>query len=123
MNTRTVLVVDDEDDICQLVTEALQDDGHRVLCATGGAVLRVAEEEQPDVILLDIGMPVLDGVKLGQLLRAHPRLARTRIVIMSGMEREKAPAPLRYDAWLRKPFDLDDLAHVVTMAGARTPAA
>lgn len=123
MDRHTVLVIDDEEDICGLVTEALHDEGYRVICATGSAVLRVAEEQQPAVILLDVGMPVLDGVKLSQLLRAHPRLARTPIVIMSGMEREKAPAPLRYDAWLRKPFDLDDLARVVAAANVRTPAA
>jgi two-component system, OmpR family, KDP operon response regulator KdpE len=113
----TVLVIDDDEAICGFVTGALEDEGYRVVCATGSAALRLAEEAHPDVILLDVGMPRLDGVKLSQLLRAHPRMARTPIVIMSGLEQERAPIALHYDAWLRKPFELTALSAIVaTMA-------
>lgn len=113
MNPLTVLVVDDDSDICAFVTAALEGEGYRVICATGIAVLRVAEEVHPNIILLEVRMPQLDGVQISRLLRAHPRVAKIPIVIMSGMGQKNAPFSLSYDAWLSKPFDLIALLSIV----------
>jgi two-component system, OmpR family, response regulator len=118
MGKKTVLVVDDDEDICTLLTEALEGEGHTVHCALGSAVLPLAQDTQPAVILLDVMMPTLDGATLSRLLRAHPRTGQIPIVAMSAMPRRNAPAGLRYDAWLGKPFDLRTL---FAMIDAMTP--
>ena len=114
----TILVAEDSADARRPLVRLLKGEGYDVLTA-GNALetLSIAQREHPDLILLDVGMPRLDGVKLSQLLRAHPRMARTPIVIMSGLEQERAPIALHYDAWLRKPFELTALSAIVaTMA-------
>jgi len=108
-----VLVVDDDADIVDAVTLALEGEGYRAIAATGGAVLRRAEEAQPDVVLMDVMMPVLDGAKLTRLLRANPRTAHIPIVAMSALPHKDAPREMRYDAWLSKPFDLLNLLLVL----------
>src|SRR3954469_24013771 len=86
MPQQTVLVVDDDADIRNAITAALEDEGYAVRCALGGTVLRVAQEAPPpDVILLDVMMPHIDGAKLSQLLRANPRTAQIPIVAMTAM--------------------------------------
>jgi CheY-like chemotaxis protein len=113
MANRTVLVVDDDEEICAAITDALADEGYRAIGGLGAATLRVAAEEQPDVILLDVLMPILDGADLSRLLRAHPRTADIPIGAMSAMPRKNAPPGLCYDAWLGKPFDLLNLFIVI----------
>lgn len=109
----TVLVVDDDEDICEALMAALQGEGYHAIGGHGAAVLHVAEEQHPDVILLDVMMPVLDGADLSRLLRAHPRTSDIPIVAISAMPRRDVPADMRYDAWLGKPFDLLNLFVVI----------
>lgn len=110
MPQQTVLVVDDDVDIRNAVTAALEDEGYAVRCGIGSSVLRLAQETpQPDVILLDVMMPHIDGAKLSQLLRANPRTAQIPIVAMTALPKRSVPTGLRYDAWLGKPFDLTNL--------------
>ncbi len=116
----TVLVVDDDPDIRDAVSDALRDEGYQVLTALGSAVLKVSQEAQPDVILLDVMMPLVDGATLSHLLRAHPRTARIPIVAMTALPQRSAPEGLRYDAWLGKPFDLVNLFVVVDALTERT---
>lgn len=104
-----VLVVDDDDGLCEAVTGALESEGYRVVCALGLAAFDLAREAQPDAILLDVMMHTIDGARLSRLMRAHPRTAHIPIIAMSGRARQDAPPTLAYDAWLDKPFDLADL--------------
>lgn len=114
MPQQTVLVVDDDADIRDVVTTALEDEGYAVRCAIGGAVLGAAQETPPpDVVLLDVMMPYIDGSKLSQLLRANPRTAQIPIVAMTALPQRNAPPGLHYDAWLGKPFDLTNLFVVI----------
>jgi DNA-binding response OmpR family regulator len=72
----TILVVDDEDDVLNLLRVVLERDGHRILTASDGeTALTLAYDEHPDAILLDIMMPGMDG---WQVLRALKAEARTR---------------------------------------------
>jgi CheY-like chemotaxis protein len=114
----TVLVVDDDEDIVEAVTLALDGEGYRAIHATGHAALRCAEEARPDVVLMDVMMPLLDGTKLSRLLRANPRTAHIPIVAMSALSHKDAPHEMRYDAWLGKPFDLLNLLVVINAVAA-----
>jgi CheY-like chemotaxis protein len=114
MPQQTVLVVDDDTDIRDAVTAALKEEGYTVRSAVGSTVLRIAQEAPPpDVILLDVMMPHIDGAKLCQLLRANPRTAHIPIVAMTALPQSNVPTELRYDAWLGKPFELTELFSII----------
>lgn len=114
MATGIVLVVDDDPAIVELVETALQDQGYQVLSAVNGAALQLARERQPDVILLDILMPGMDGVEISQRLRADPLTARIPIIAMSAQDRLRATSSLMpVNDRLTKPFRLAGLYSTV----------
>ncbi len=106
----TVLVVDDDPSIVDLVTVALEDEGYRVVSAAGAAALPLARAAQPVVILLDLMMPGMDGGEVSAHLRADPTTAAIPIVVMSAQDRPGAMSVrLLIDDRLPKPFDLAHL--------------
>jgi CheY-like chemotaxis protein len=106
----TVLVVDDDPGIVALVGEALGAGGYRVLAAEGAQALRLAHEERPEVILLDLQMPRMGGEEVCRRLRAEPATAAIPIVLMSADDRPgSAAGALAVEDRLPKPFKLSDL--------------
>lgn len=109
-----ILVVDDEDHIRDIIRQALSDEGYQVVEAANGAeALSLLDEWSPDLILLDLWMPVVDGwqflVAYGQ--QAEPRapvIAMTAVVSESGEQKSVAAA-----GYLPKPFDIDELMDTV----------
>jgi CheY-like chemotaxis protein len=112
-------VVDDDPDIVALLAEALAARGYRVLAALGAQALRLAREERPALVLLDLQMPQMDGAEVCRRLRAEPATAAIPIVLISADELPGATTgALAVDDWLPKPFDLSDLfAAVARPAG------
>lgn len=85
----TVLIVDDEPDLVELIAYALSAEGFRVLTAADGVEgLAVAEAERPDVIVLDIMMPRMDGVQLTERLRENAQLRLTPILMLTAKSGE-----------------------------------
>jgi len=81
---KTVLVVDDEQDILDLVRFRLEHDGYRVLTATDGQTgLTLAQAERPDLCILDVMMPKLSGLEVLANLRADPATADTRVILLT----------------------------------------
>ena len=115
-----VLAIDDDASIRALVELALEVEGPEVRCAPDGAVgLRLAEEFAPDVILLDLNMPVMTG---WEFVRAYalvePPPAHAAIVVVTAAHRgEAAAAQLAVAGYLAKPFDLQDLVDLVEATG------
>jgi CheY-like chemotaxis protein len=115
---RRVLVVDDNDDAAGLLKAALEENGYTVSVAEDGpSALRAARRFHPDIALLDIGLPVMDGYELGRRLReqeAEPQ--RLRLVALTGYglqaDRERSLAA-GFDHHLVLPVDLDALLRVV----------
>ena len=111
-----VLVVDDNDDATALINEALDSLGYEVRTAPDGlAALRIAAEFKPQVALLDIGLPVMDGYELAERLRASPGLEALRLVAVTGYgQREDKRRSKRagFDAHLVKPVGLRQLQQV-----------
>jgi CheY-like chemotaxis protein len=101
---KTVLVVDDEFGIVEVLVLTLEDDGYRVVSASNGCEgLERLAEVQPDLVLLDYMMPVMDGPTMAQAMRAGRR--DTPIIMMSAVGEE----PVRerfadYAVFVRKPF-------------------
>jgi DNA-binding response OmpR family regulator len=81
---KTVLVVDDEQDILDLVRFRLEHDGYRVITASDGqAGLALAREERPDLCILDVMMPKLTGLEVLAHLRADPATADTPVILLT----------------------------------------
>jgi CheY-like chemotaxis protein len=82
---RRVLLVDDNVDLCRLTSTLLEMNGHQVRIAhTGRAGLESAREFQPHAVLLDLGLPDMNGLQVGAQLRAMPELDRTLLIALSG---------------------------------------
>jgi DNA-binding response OmpR family regulator len=81
---KTVLVVDDERDILDLVRFRLEHDGYRVITASDGeAGLSLARTERPDLCVLDVMMPKLSGLEVLAHLREDPLTAATRVILLT----------------------------------------
>ena len=102
-------MVDDNEDSAELLREMLQWVGHEVAVAHDGpSALAVAEQFVPEVALLDIGLPVMDGYELGRRLHAMPQGARCRLVALSGYGQDRDRARSRasgFETHLVKPID------------------
>ena len=114
----TVLIVDDEPSIVDLLCEFLQEVGYRALLAHNGrTALAIARREHPALVLTDRNMPGIDGVDLLRRLRASPVTSDIPVMIMSST-RPATPEGAERVPFLAKPFDLDDmLAAVAAYAG------
>jgi CheY-like chemotaxis protein len=113
MNHPLVLVVDDDPDILEAICDILEVEDYRVAKARNGLeALERVDAERPDAILLDLMMPVMDGVTFAQALRDRP--ARdVPIVVISADGNPQRAASVGARAYLAKPFDIDTLlAHV-----------
>ena len=108
-----VLIVDDFPDTLTLYEAVLTEDGHRVRTATGGQeALRKVEEREPELVLLDVSMPGLDGVEVLRRLRAR-RGGGPAVVMLTAARREphaiEAGLKEGADAYLTKPIDSREL--------------
>ncbi len=109
----TILVVEDDQDIRFLLSETVSDLGYDVLeAADGGTGFRRAIEEHPDVILLDVMMPVMDGFQVLAKLKEHAETHPMPVIMVSarGQEQDIMRA-MRGGAWgfVIKPWSQDDL--------------
>lgn len=109
---QTILVVDDEHDITEVLAEVFDQEGYRVQRADNGRqVLDTIERDPPDVIITDVMMPVIDGVTLTRHLR--DRGDQTPVVLMSAAFRDLALPGVRF---VPKPFNLDHILRTVASA-------
>lgn len=84
MRHQTILVIDDERDLADLVRRALEQEGFDVILAADGASgLRIAREHRPDLVVLDLGMPDIDGLEVCRQLRCDPRHHHLPILVLS----------------------------------------
>ena len=109
----TILVVDDEQPLRDLLADVLEMDGHRVIVAGNGReALAIARSDRPDLVASDVMMPLLNGVRLCQQLKADPSTASVPVILMSSVG-PRVVAGSSADAFLRKPFDLDEVETLV----------
>jgi CheY-like chemotaxis protein len=112
----TILVVDDDADIVDFVATALITVGYRVVAGVGVEALHIAHSSHPNVILMDLMMPEIDGLEMSRRLRADSETANIPIVAMSAQEFPRDPGfySLVNDK-LSKPFHLKDLYGTVAL--------
>lgn len=117
----SILVVEDDAGIRESVEECLASEGHRVASVANGAEALewLAREPAPDLVVLDLVMPVMNGAELIERLRAQPRLAAVPVVLMTAAMSGPGLALPAAATVLPKPFDLDALLAAVARHGAR----
>ncbi|MDP9149692.1 MAG: response regulator [Myxococcota bacterium] len=109
MRRPTVLVVDDDKAIREIVAEVLRDEGYDVVCAENGleALIELRKEHHPDLMLLDLMMPVMSGWEVLEQLESSDELSRIPVIVVSAMS---APGVSEH---LSKPIDLERLLATV----------
>jgi len=117
MNNRTIMVVEDYEDTRLLLKQGLEMMGYAVLEAVNGEeAVDIADREHPDLILMDLDLPILDGIAATQCIRQNPELENVPIVAVTAY-------PMSYshvkafakgcNEYMRKPIDMTELAELV----------
>ncbi len=117
---KKILIVDDEPDLIEIARDHLESAGYAVFSAGDGREgLKAAKQNVPDLILLDIQMPDIDGLEMLQLLRGMPGLAATPVLMVTARGRTEnifESQRLRAVDFLIKPFTCEELLDAVRKA-------
>jgi two-component system alkaline phosphatase synthesis response regulator PhoP len=124
MSKGTILVIDDEKDLIELVQYNLEQEGYQVISAVDGeAGLALASEEMPDVVLVDLMLPGIDGLEVCQRLRKAERTAGIPLIMLTAKSSELDRViglELGADDYVTKPFSPRELAARVKAILRRT---
>ena len=120
MNGKKILIVDDDKDLLRGLTFRLRANGYETVIATDGySAMSVAQKEKPDLIILDIGLPVGDGFTVMGRLGNHPSLALIPVIVLtardSQINKERA-LKAGAIAFFQKPADNDKLLAAIKKA-------
>jgi two-component system chemotaxis response regulator CheY len=111
---KTVLVVDDELAIADMLRATLEEEGYHVMIgANGREALDLLATDGADLVISDLMMPGLDGQSLYRALKADPRHAAMPIVLMSAVGDALLEKGLAHDGFLTKPFHIDEALRLV----------
>jgi CheY-like chemotaxis protein len=115
-----ILIVEDEDDARETLAEFFEDEGCLVATAANGAEAldRLANDELPSVVILDLLMPVLDGIEVYERMQRDPRLAKVPVIVSTSAP-ARAPSGVLI---MKKPMNLSRLMNVVRQCCAPAPA-
>ena len=120
-NAKTILIVDDEPHIRALLEETLEDfldHGVSILTASeGGEALKLALTHKPDLILLDVMMPQMNGFDICEAIKKKHKLSNVYIVMLTakGQEADKEKgSKVSADEYMTKPFDPDEVVRKVS---------
>ena len=112
-----ILLVDDEPDVIEIVRTRLERDGHVILSAPNGqAALTAAATHKPDLVILDVMMPGLDGFEVLRRLKSGAQTMQTPVIMLTAKTEFSSIAQgwsLDADNYVTKPFQIDELAKIV----------
>lgn len=115
----TILVVDDVTDNLILISLALQNNGYRVLTAKSGEeAIKTATIARPDLILMDIAMPDVDGLTATRRIRRQPDLQHVPVIALTAFETlgfRQAAFEAGFDGYLTKPIDFQKLNNLISV--------
>lgn len=113
MTTKKILVVDDEPDISKLIKARMESAGYSVFTAFDGAeALKAVKENMPDLILLDVMLPKMDGYQVCRLLKFDEKSKHIPIIMLTaraGESDKEKSVEAGADAYLTKPFQTEEL--------------
>lgn len=109
---KKILVVDDEPDILKVVVFRLKKKGYEIRSATNGQeALDALKEQKPDLVILDLRLPIIDGIEVGKRIKADDTLSHIPVILLSASSDtiQKSAQECRADDYLTKPFDVEEL--------------
>lgn len=120
-----VLIVDDDQKVCALIVELLQQEGYEVASATdGGGALEMLDSFEPDLVISDVVMPVLDGIELCRHIKKEPQTSSIPVLLMSGHRNEPQDSmeglTAGADDYLAIPFRQEELLVKVARLAERS---
>lgn len=119
MDQDCVLVVDDAPDIRELLSYTLEVEGYNVLQASdGGEAIEVAAAHEPAVIVMDMQMPILDGIEATKRLKSERRLRDIPVIAHTAYSRD-LPSRELFTAVIPKPCSLDEVLAAITQSRTR----
>lgn len=106
----TILAVDDDPDILEALDLLLEDEGYRIILATDGkSAQRSIQRQTPDLVLLDIRLPDINGIDLAKEMKKNKNTQDIPIILFSANYNIKKSDVAHADDFISKPFDIDDL--------------
>ena len=116
--TKKILIAEDEEDILELLSAIFGDLGdYEILWARDGEeTIRIARVDNPDIILLDIQLPKLNGYEVCKLVKSDPTMSRTKVLMISGMAQNsdwRKAQEAGADGYIIKPFSSIELVEKV----------
>lgn len=114
---RTILLIEDDETIRAALKRVFEGDGYRVLAVADGTQLStVLDDVPPDLIMLDIGLPWVNGFELAEMMKAHDDLNEIPLVFLSartGDEDVRRGFDVGADDYIKKPFDIEQVKRIV----------
>ena len=111
--SKKILVIDDDPGITKMISERLKANGYGVLTSTDASEgLEMAFTEAPDLIILDVMMPIINGYNFCRLLKAEKKLKNIPVLMVTGRTEEadkEIGKEVGADAYITKPFEMGDL--------------
>jgi CheY-like chemotaxis protein len=113
---KNVLLVEDEQSLGEVLAMILNGSGFRVtMAANGKRAIELLADAQPDLIITDYMMPMMNGVEMARIVRAKPEYAAVPILMLSGVPAEAIQRDAQmFNMYLRKPVDMDVLLGAIT---------
>jgi CheY-like chemotaxis protein len=114
---RTILIVEDSDDARYFMRLALEQRGYLITEAENGEkAVEIAQRERPDIILMDLSLPILDGIAATEKIRASDGLGGIPIIAVTAHQETDFRAGAKaagFDAYVTKPIDIDFLGDLI----------
>ena len=113
----TILIIEDDETIRKALTRIFEGESYKVISAADGTQLATVLDNSPiDFIILDVGLPWVNGYELAELMKAHRDLKYIPLIFVSGRTSEedvKRAFQVGADDYIKKPFDVDNLKKTV----------
>lgn len=115
MSNKRIIICDDDEGILDMLTLVLEDSGYQVIAEANSLNLyQLIETEQPDLLLVDLWMPVLSGDQVVRRLKANVDTKNLPVIVISAStDGHKIAAEAGADSYIAKPFDIDELVDTV----------
>jgi two-component system aerobic respiration control protein ArcA len=114
---RTILVIEDDETIRAALKRVFESEGYRVLAAADGTQLSAVLDDHPvDLIMLDVGLPWINGFELAEMMKAHDDLSEIPLVFLSARTGDadvKRGFEVGADDYIKKPFDIEQVKRTV----------
>lgn len=114
---RTILIIEDDETIRAALKRVFEGDGYRVLAASDGTQLSQVLDDAPvDLIMLDVGLPWINGFELAEMMKAHDDLSEIPLVFLSARTSDadvKRGFEVGADDYIKKPFDIEKVKRTI----------